>query len=403
MNDKLSYWLLLAFAFSFPFGNIYGTIFIILLSILWLLSGNIFSKLKQALAQPLFLSYTLLFFLQFPWLLNTWDMARGLYLIQCNASMFALPLIILTSENRRLHLNKNNIPFALIIGCVVASLASMYIAFFKFGETSDPAVFFYTRLSADFYHPGFMSVQFSLAVIFLLLDIFGVNKIFTSGRITLKVAVAVWLFLFIIFLSSKIGLVCLILILIATITYVLRKTGSNFIRLMVLVIPLLLALIIWESDFQVRLKSAFNTLSSNENLDGKLESTATRITAIKTTLELIQNNWIAGVGTGDVWSDLRRSYFVDGKSACLKERVIPHNQFLNSLAKHGIAGLTALLLLLVLPLIFSVRKKYMAGLCFMILIILNCMVEDVFEVQNGVVFTSFFYSLIFLIPEYRET
>ncbi len=395
--DKIVYWLLLAFAFSFPFGNIYGTIIIISLSVLWLINGDIIPKLKTAFRNRLFLSYTFLFLIQFIWLLNTSDLNRGFYLIRCNVSMFALPLLFLTFENELLIVKRRNIIIALIMGCITISIITLSRGFYRFGSTKDFEMLFYSQLTKNFYHPGFMSIHFSLCIIVLLLDVLGVEKFFSSEKTLLKSIIIGWFILFLVFLSSKIGLIVLILIVIISGTYGFIKIKNNLIRALILLVPFLLCFFIYKSEFKIRIDNAILSLTTKENLNSNEESTALRITAVKTTSELIKNNLLFGVGTGDVWGDLRRYYFVDGKSACLKEKVIPHNQYLNSFSKHGVIGLISLLVLLFFPVFISRKEKYWAALFFMVLIILNCLVEDVFEVQNGVVFTSFFYSYFFLL------
>ncbi|GDX53491.1 hypothetical protein LBMAG27_25380 [Bacteroidota bacterium] len=203
--------------------------------------------------------------------------------------------------------------------------------------------------------------------------------------------------LFIALISSKIGLIALLLILLVATVYSIYKIKSAALRTGILLLPLFVLLLILKSDIYDRVDRAIQSMTTTKNLNQNIESTALRITAIKTTVELIQANWLVGVGTGDVWGDLRRYYFVEGKSGCLKEKVIPHNQYLNSFAKHGIIGIAVLLVLLFFPLLKSYQQKNWLAFSFMLLLIMNCGVEDVFEVQNGVVFSSFFYAYFFLL------
>lgn len=397
LNQKLTYYLLLAFAFAFPFGNIYGTVIIILLSVLWILNGKLLIKIKSAFANPFFLSFTSLFFLQIPGLLITNDFERAFYLIRLNASMFVLPLLFVTYATSEIKINLKNILISFIAGCLTASFISILLAFINFFESGDKGVFFYDRLAQHLYHPGFLSIQMSLCLIVLILDISRVNILFNSFSFkTLKLVLAGWLVIYIALLSSKIGLIALLLIIIASVIYGFIKIKNPLIRAGIFLIPFFVVFIFLNSSIDVRIKSALQSINSTENLSQNEESTALRITALKTTIELIKNNSLLGVGTGDVWPDLRRYYFVEGNKACLKEKVIPHNQYLNSFAKHGIIGIAVLLFLLFFPLIKSFKQKQWLSFVFMILIILNCGVEDVFEVQNGVVFTSFFYSYFFL-------
>ena len=404
LNYKITYYLLLAFAFFSPFGNIYGTVLIILLSALWLLSGNILSKIKLAFCNPLFLSFVSLFLIQFLGLINTQDFTRAFYLIRLNASIFVLPLLFATYQSSLLLKNYKNILKALIAGCFTVSIISIVIAFINYFKTGDAEMFFYNQLVLYFYHPGFLSIQMSLCLIALLLDLSGIYPLFNPAKFKFtKIILILWFILFIALLSSKIGLIVLLLIILATVTYSIYKIKSIVIRVAIFLLPFLVIVLILKTDIYERVNRAVVSMTTTENLNQNVESTALRITAIKTTTELIKNNWMVGVGTGDVWGDLRRYYFVEGKSGCLDEKVIPHNQYLNSFAKHGVIGISLLLILLFYPLLKSFQQKHWIGFLFMILIIMNCGVEDVFEVQNGVVFTSFFYSYFFLLlPKTNE-
>ena len=404
LNNKITYYLLLAFAFSFPFGNIYGTVLIILISALWLLSGGIFSKLKTAFSKPLFLSFVSLFLIQFLWLINTQDFPRAFYLIQLNASIFVLPLLFSYYQNSVINKNYKSILKALLAGCFSVSAICMVLAVYNFSISGDAEYFFYNQLDMYFFHPGFLSIQMSLCLIALLLDFSDIKKLFLSQKFRIRKLILIfWFILFIALLSSKIGLIALLLILIAATFYSIYKIKSLAIRSGILLMPVLVIALILKSDIYDRVDRAIQSMTTTKNLNQNIESTALRITAIKTTVELIEANWLVGVGTGDVWGDLRRYYFVEGKSGCLKEKVIPHNQYLNSFAKHGVIGLAVLLILLFFPLLKSYQQKNWLAFSFMILLILNCTVEDVFEVQNGVVFSSFFYAYFFLLtPEPEE-
>ena len=249
LNDKITYYLLLAFAFSFPFGNIYGTVIIILISTLWLLRGKILSKLKTAFSKPLFLSFTSLYLIQFLWLLNTQDFPRAFYLIQLNASIFVLPLLFSSYQNSIITKNYQTILKALIAGCISVSIISMVFATYNYFQTGDAEYFFYTLLVKYFYHPGFLSIQISLCLIALLLDFAGIKNLFVTQKFRVgKLILILWFILYIALLSSKIGLIVLLLILIATAIYSIFKIKHLVIRAGIILLPLLVIVLILKSD-----------------------------------------------------------------------------------------------------------------------------------------------------------
>lgn len=123
-------------------------------------------------------------------------------------------------------------------------------------------------------------------------------------------------------------------------------------------------------------------------------STTGRIEIWKESLVLLQDNWMIGTGTGDIKDELLKSYAAHQFTYGLERKLNSHNQFLQTWLALGIAGLLSLVALLLIPLIKTRISTDNAFLFLVGIITLNAMTESILEVQKGVFFLSFFYSLM---------
>ncbi|MBX9782805.1 MAG: O-antigen ligase family protein [Chitinophagaceae bacterium] len=111
---------------------------------------------------------------------------------------------------------------------------------------------------------------------------------------------------------------------------------------------------------------------------------------------LIQKNWIAGTGTGDVQDELqsvyeqRKFYF-----ASRYNRYNAHNQYLQQFLANGIFGFVIFVLCIVVPLFFTFSHQTTRGLylAFLIIFAFVCFSESFLEINKGIVWYSFFNSI----------
>ena len=140
--------------------------------------------------------------------------------------------------------------------------------------------------------------------------------------------------------------------------------------------------VIWEYDNYYR----------NGNPNG--HSVAMRIEFWKCAAHIIRNNFLFGVGTGDVKKEFDK-YYETSKSK-LKHTwwLRSHNQFLTSTSGLGIIAFILLIIILALP--FFVKYKYSLLLkVFSVIVFLSMLTEDTLETQAGVTFFALFYFFLF--------
>ena len=115
----------------------------------------------------------------------------------------------------------------------------------------------------------------------------------------------------------------------------------------------------------------------------------------RTSLLIIRQNPIFGVGTGDVPEVFRVQYEKMNSSLDPQFRLRSHNQFLSLTVAFGIMGLLWFVVVLVYPVIRTKRFSYYY-LIFWIIFFISIFTEDTLETQEGVTFYALFTSMFLL-------
>lgn len=137
----------------------------------------------------------------------------------------------------------------------------------------------------------------------------------------------------------------------------------------------------------------------------EVKSKIERISSIKDGWEIIQNNWVLGVGAGNYTKELKRKY--PNQQIHFYQPV--HNTWLLILAEHGIIGFGLILFLCFYVFMFLKKKNSeiseasWAVSCS--LLIITLFDHYLFSIHAGLLFTGFVIGLIFLdqnTPRARE-
>jgi hypothetical protein len=134
----------------------------------------------------------------------------------------------------------------------------------------------------------------------------------------------------------------------------------------------------------------YNRYLATRNASG--HSVMQRFEFWKASLNIIRENWLTGVGTGDLGIAFEQEY-VKSHSLLDKEfRWRSHNQFLAIFATFGVIGLAWFLFSLIFPAIRLSKFHDFYYLSFFIIAMLSMLTEDTLETQAGVTFFAFFSS-----------
>ncbi len=141
----------------------------------------------------------------------------------------------------------------------------------------------------------------------------------------------------------------------------------------------------------------YHSFKTNSNPSG--HTMLMRLEFWKTGYLIAKQNWLIGVGTGDVQDEFNLQY--QKNNSLLKKEwwKRAHNQFLTVAITFGIIGLIVFLAYLFVPAIL-IKNKHDLFFIFMMISIISMLNEDTLETQAGVTFFGFFYS--FFLKEKSE-
>ncbi|MFZ4401734.1 MAG: O-antigen ligase family protein [Bacteroidales bacterium] len=238
----------------------------------------------------------------------------------------------------------------------------------------------------------------NFAIILLLFSSFSNIKILNQKKYIL-VVLQLLFSIFIFLLSSKAGIISLIIIYLFYVSIIIFSQKRYKLALLILSSLLLFSIVFLTimPSVKDRLKVAFYALKNkNEAIKSDGESTSDRILIWETSIDIIKRNLILGVGTGDVKDELLNKYKENGINFAYQQKLNAHNQYLQTFISIGLIGFIILILSFLLPVIQSIKRQHYIYLMFLFLIAFNILVESMFENQAGVVFYAFFNTFLFL-------
>ena len=170
---------------------------------------------------------------------------------------------------------------------------------------------------------------------------------------------------------------------------ILKKLKQTILLVSILIITVIAISQIFPKAV-IRLTQMKETMSSSNS---EFNTTSSRIAVWKHGLQLISENFIFGVGTGDVKDALKSTYDKQIESQLVEKQLNAHNQYLQSFIALGLPGFIGLISILGLAFLTTVKNNFIEGAFFIILVSFNMLFESMFETQAGVIFIAFFLSV----------
>jgi O-antigen ligase len=383
-HTKVHYYLALIIAFCLPIARL-TPIFIALMLLNWVVEGDFKNKFKIILKNKFALLFIAFYLIHLLGLLYTDNINSGLFDIQVKFSLLIFPIVL---ASRPLDSDKiKNIFFVLIAGCVVSSVIMLSHAVYTciaFGENN----FFY-QVFAILLHPSYLSMYMNVAICWILMNV--LNKTFLQNKYSTAIAFSLIAFfsLIIILLSSKIGVITMILEYIGFLIYFIisrKKYGIGISGLLTIVLSVFLVMR-FVPEISGRINRAISVVAAPTTNQADAESTAVRLLIWKASNQVISENLLAGVGTGDVVDVLMVEYEKRGMTGAMAHRLNAHNEFYQVFIALGLIGFVLLIVSLLIPLGFAFK----AGNA---IYILNFLPESMLEGEAGVMFYAFFNSLL---------
>jgi O-antigen ligase len=346
------------------------------------------------------LNYILLFpicffFLNLMWIAITKDPGAAFDLMLVEIHLFLIPASFLLMNvefgKKYLHLVLSAFAFVCLMASFVCYANAIYSSL-KSGSFYDPQTgsnfFLYSQLTQSVeIPPVYLSMFSCMAFISTRYNPFINNN-------KLRYSLLGYFAAFIVMISSTIGILCLIIL---TFAWLLRieKFQKPVTYGLVLGGLVILIFSIVKVD---ELKTEFRNIHINKaTLErGALVNTIeSRIIIWSSAIETICKKPITGYGFSQGQKALEETYEKNGFEWGVAESLNAHNEFLSTMLDFGLPGLGLLVLMLAIPLSRSLKTRDGLAESFLIIAIIFFLAETVLSRQKGVVFFSFFYSLIF--------
>lgn len=393
--DKIFYALLLGFVITMPFSFGYklNNLFIILIFVHSIFRFR-FSSLRSWIHySPLLLLYIILIF----GLIYTANLNQGLFDLEKKIAFIIFPYAFLVSNKISQRLLKR-ILLAFSLSTVAISLLSIVVGIYKYSTTGDVSVFYYYELT-NFVemHPSYLSMYTCFSFFILFAYWFEVRDKIKPRNTAIIFVCLLFLFSFVVLLSARSEILILLLMIISGSIWLGVRNGRlvyvyGVISLFFVIITLIVAV---SPTIRERFKEAIN-YNSEYSIDKQWGGRALRLLKWDCSADIILSNPLLGVGTGDTQDKLQECYAQKEYGQLLfypDVKYNAHNQYLQTAIGNGIIGLIPLLMCLILGIYVSIKTENLLFFSFLVLFALACMTESMLEVNKGIVFFSFFWSL----------
>jgi O-antigen ligase len=392
--DKTYHFLLIALAFLLPITVFGGNLIIVVICILWLISGDYKSKFNQIINNKLMIASILFFCIHLVGLIWTEDLAWGLHIVHKMWYFIGLLPILYTI------VRKDDISYyisAFLLAISITEVCSYLVWFeviepFKNATVENPTPF----MSHISYNP-----ILAFAIYLVLHEIF-FNKKMTNFVFSLYSFFAISMTVNMFITGGRAGQVAFFAMLVVLIIQILDKQRIKSLIAIFIVIPGIFFAAYQVSDlFQQRVNLAVNeTLTYDRNGHwgfGTHNSISYRITFALNSWEVIKENPIIGIGTGDFPIEYKKINQINTPE--LPNTTNPHNMYTLIVMELGVIGLISMLSIFYyqIKLSFNSSNRFIRDvgitlpLLFLVIMLSDSYLLGHFTTLMFVFFSSFLY------------
>ena len=327
--DKVYQFLFIFLGFAIPLSTALGNIIAILICLIWLLSGDYSKKFSKIIENKFAIASILFFFIHILGMLWTENIAWGLVILKKMSDFFIYIPIFLTI------VKKENIPIyigAFLSSIFITEIISYMILFefiepFKNASIKNP-----TPFMSSISHGPFMAFSF---YIFSRLFIH-FSSTFTYRYIFLFLAIITAGSVFLI--ESRAGHVVFFTMLLVLFFQYFGLNLKSLKEFSYAAICVLILAFNFSPVFKDRVSKAIGEFESYQiNKDSENSSVGLRLAFAENSYEIIKENLLIGVGTGDFPDEYRKVHSKNTPS--LVTTTNPHNMYILVITQLGILGL----------------------------------------------------------------
>ena len=388
ISFQITYILLALCMLTIPFSSF---IFLPVGVVLWGISlVSFFKKENKTILKNrengIFFAFFLLFFLlNFIGIFYSQNKTLAFAKIESYLWFFITPPLFLSLDSQKMTRKRVEILlYGFLISMALVMLVNYGISCKIFIETECSYHLFYTYLS-HFMHPSYQALYACIALLFSF------YFILKRKHTVLFLCFSIFLLLYIFMLQSKAGIFTSILFLIfAGLYWINRKKVKYFFSIIFVIILLVVPVTLIKSiDIKTNRVSYFmNLFKTNREKD-------VRILIWQNAWEVAVENLPFGAGTGDVHTELNKTYEANGFPAFQEKNYNAHNQYLETLVGIGILGLLSLLSLFFLAFMYGIKNRDILLPVFAGIVLFFFLFESMLERKAGGDFIALFMGLLF--------
>lgn len=394
-HKRIHYFLVLLIACALS-SVLITPVFIVLLCINWVAEGNFKKKFSDNKNKSIAFLFCSLLFVYMIGLLHTTNMQAGWFDIQVKCSLFIFPLLLASSTFTKKE--RETILLSFIIGCFIAVLICLTNAVYRYFVFSENNFFYESFSNIIHLHPSYFSMFLNTANAFLLLYSLKNQTVLSKSKKVLIAFIVLFFAIIIALLSSKMGIITLILLVfLYFIFYIIQHKKIIFgLAGIGILILLFFTMLKFVPEIKGRIYGLVSVVSDKNSItNSDSESTGVRILVWGATKDVIKEHFWTGAGTGDVKAVLMEKYKQKGLTGAYEHQLNSHNQYLQTFATLGIFGFLILLANFFIPIYIGIKRNKKMYLIFLMIIMLNFLSESMLERQAGVMFYAFFNSFLF--------
>jgi len=375
---------------SLVFSMKLNSLFIILLVLQWLLMVPLAEK-KESLRRnwkliALFAAYFLLFAISILYSENTSSAWKD---IESKLSLLLIPLSIL--GQKRLEVKEQAVLLKLYVWFLVG------VGVFLVGKS----LFLAGGLLTNQEFSALIGVHASYLSLYMAVALFiTIQSLTHKSQIKLNTVIALFLAFILVVLAARMVIIATFLSLFTWFA-VVHFTWKRLLTMIVIFIGVVFAISSIDS-----VKSRFQEGLIGEQVEfGNVDDSvkvktyggkAIRVAIWQCAQEVVKDNWLMGVGAGDVHKSLQASYKRNEfQLAWQYNNFNSHNLFIETIIAVGVLGVVVLITLFYLLFFSAIKNRNMLLFFFTTLFFMFSLIESAFNVQKGIVFLVAISCLLF--------
>ena len=330
-----------------------------------------------------------LFVLYLLWLLLSTDPVAAVDIVVRKIHLLLIPLGFIIADRKITEKDLHIILLTFLIACLLCSFVCIICVLYNIILTGSlvsggQEYYFLSDLLTDVVNisPVYFSMYCNLALLITLYTPF-------IKRPPYRIGIVSYLGVFIILCTARIGIIAMCVIFLVWLLH--SHYGKNLFYAFVLALCAVAAFV---SSYVFLNKDQVPSMFKFSYTDQYGNHTANQLLIWSSAMEAIKKNPLTGYGTGDGQKDFEEIYEKNEPIPEQGDPLNPHNEFFSATLDLGIAGGCLLIATLIIPFIRSILMKDPMALGFIVIIAFFFCVESVLIRQKGIVFFSFFYSLL---------